>query len=81
MNKYLHQKYRFDIWLFVTWKTEEYGYKSNLLKNYTFHSLISTFCPPLIGSIQARNQQFRPLQNIEDLRMHYTIGVLEHYGK
>jgi len=31
------------------------------------------------GLTKARNLQFRPLQNSEDLHMHYAIGDLEHY--
>jgi hypothetical protein len=30
-------------------------------------------------TVEAGNLQFRPLQNSEDLHMHYAIGDLEHY--
>jgi hypothetical protein len=50
-----------------------FGYPSNLLKNLIFRQLILSFCPTFKDSMQARHIHFEPLQNIEDLRMHYAI--------
>ena len=56
------------------------GYKSNLLKKFTFHSQVLNFSPSLKDSIQARHLQFGYLQIIVDLRMHYTIRRTGNYG-
>ena len=46
------------------------GYKSNLLRTFTFLSQNQNFLPAFKDSTQARNPQLVPLLNIEALRLY-----------